>query len=83
MRLYHGTDMKFKLPKLEKCDRYTDFGRGFYLTHELERAKEWGKNRNPCKYHVNVYEVADDHINSLRQQGLCRKTQQAIKHLLE
>lgn len=69
MRLYHGTGMKFNIPKLEKCNRYTDFGRGFYLTHELERAKEWGKNRNPRKYYVNVYEIVDDYINSLRQQG--------------
>lgn len=69
MRLYHGTDMKFNTPKLEKCNRYTDFGKGFYLTHELERAKEWGKNRNPRKYYINVYEIAYDYINDLRQQG--------------
>lgn len=69
MRLYHGTDVKFNLPKLEKCNRYTDFGKGFYLTHELERAKEWGKNHTPSKYYVNVYEIADDYINELRQHG--------------
>ena len=59
MKVYHGTDMKFRLPKLPKCNSYTDFGRGFYLTYELERAKEWGANRNPVKYRVNVYELPD------------------------
>lgn len=69
MRLYHGTDMKFRLPKLEKCNPYTDFGKGFYLTHELERAKEWGANHNPCEYRVNMYEVADDYIQEAKRQG--------------
>lgn len=41
MRPYHGTNMKFNTPKLEKCNRYTDFEKGLYLTHELEHAKEY------------------------------------------
>ena len=69
MRLYHGTDIKFRQPKLEKCNPYTDFGRGFYLTHELERAKEWGKSRSPRICFVNVYEITDNYINDLRLQG--------------
>lgn len=70
MRLYHGTDRRFRLPKLEKCNKYTDFGRGFYLTHELERAKEWGANKNSLKYRINIYEVADNYIQEAEQLGL-------------
>lgn len=70
MNLYHGTDGVFRSPEISKCNRYTDFGRGFYLTHELQRAKEWGKNHNPLKYRINVYEVDDDYVDLALRAGL-------------
>lgn len=73
MRLYHGTDKRFRIPNLEKCFPYTDFGKGFYLTHEFERAKEWAADHNNKKYRVNVYEVTDDFIDKARQNGLSVK----------
>lgn len=70
MTLYHGTDAKFRTPDLSKCFSYTDFGKGFYLTHELERAKEWGANHNSIRFHVNVYDVPDDYVRIAERDGL-------------
>ena len=37
--LYHGSYCVVENPDLEKCAKYKDFGRGFYLTSSKEQAK--------------------------------------------
>lgn len=70
MQLYHGTDKRFRFPDIYELSEHTDFGKGFYLTHELERAKEWGQNRNQFKYRVNVYLIEDNYVEIARTLGL-------------
>lgn len=44
--LFHGTANLFENIDLEKSSRYTDFGKGFYLTNIYEQAVDWaGKKR--------------------------------------
>ncbi len=41
--LYHGSFCVVETPDLEKCAKFKDFGRGFYLTSSKEQAKSFAK----------------------------------------
>lgn len=43
MRLYHGSNIAVKSPKLQPTVRALDFGPAFYLTSSLEQARKWAK----------------------------------------
>lgn len=43
MTLYHGSYCVVELPDLNKCRQYKDFGRGFYLTTDIDQAKSFAK----------------------------------------
>lgn len=45
MRLLHGSNIEIAQPKLEKCQSKNDFGRGFYLTPQWQRAYMMAKRR--------------------------------------
>ena len=45
MRLYHGTTSDFGEIDLTKSKSSKDFGRGFYLSAELEQAKDFAQTR--------------------------------------
>lgn len=38
MRLYHGSDILVTNPEIEKGRPYKDFGKGFYLSDNLQQA---------------------------------------------
>lgn len=41
--LYHGSFCEVTAPDLERCARYKDFGKGFYLTTDLAQAEAFAK----------------------------------------
>lgn len=43
MKLYHGSNVEVRKPKLLRSDRRLDFGAGFYLTSSYEQAARWAK----------------------------------------
>ena len=45
MRLLHGSNVEVRKPDLSLCHSKNDFGRGFYLTPNWNRAWEMGKRR--------------------------------------
>jgi hypothetical protein len=45
MRLLHGSNVEIKQPDLRKCQSKNDFGRGFYLTPQWQRAYLMAKRR--------------------------------------
>ena len=45
MKLYHGTTSEFDEIDLSKSKPNKDFGRGFYLSDELEQAKDFAQTR--------------------------------------
>lgn len=61
MTLYHASKNFFEEPDLARARDYKDFGRGFYLTTNLEQALSWAargleeNNINNCGY---VYQYA-------------------------
>jgi len=63
MKLYHGSHVEVKNPKLLVSGRVGDFGRGFYTTSSQEQARRWAQIRalqgGGNLGVVSVYEVPD------------------------
>ena len=61
MRLYHGSNVAVREPKLLKVQRDLDFGKGFYTTTDLQQATIWAERtariRNAERACVSVYEL--------------------------
>ena len=45
MKLYHGSHIEVRNPKILTSARVGDFGRGFYTTSSLEQARRWAQIR--------------------------------------
>lgn len=43
MLLYHGSYCEVQIPDLNRCAKYKDFGRGFYLTASKKQAENFAK----------------------------------------
>ena len=50
MRIYHGSDVVVKIPKILTANRLLDFGEGFYTTSNYEQAEaqQWKKKKPRC-----------------------------------
>ena len=63
MKLYHGSHIEVKNPKIITSSRVGDFGRGFYTTSHLEQARRWAQIRaiqeNQPSGVVTVFDVPD------------------------
>ena len=53
MRLLHGSNVEIVQPDLVKCQSKNDFGRGFYLTPQWQRAYMMGKRRGKQRWWRN------------------------------
>ena len=64
MKLYHGSHIEVKNPKIITSSRVGDFGRGFYTTSSLEQARRWAQIRARQEElsvgAVTVFDVPDD-----------------------
>ena len=69
MKLYHGSNVEIKNPKILESDRKLDFGTGFYLTTSYEQAEKWAvltaKRRNYGKPFISVFEYDEEGSNEL------------------
>lgn len=64
--LYHGTPDQIVTPKFGGGDDKHDYGRGFYLTENIELAKEWAVCRpNEKNSWVHKYELECDGLKIL------------------
>lgn len=54
MKLLHGSNIAVKKPDLNECHSKNDFGRGFYLTPNWERAWEMGKRRRNIQHKGDI-----------------------------
>ena len=69
MKIYHGSNVEVREPKILKSNRALDFGTAFYMTSDYEQAKKWAhlttgrkKSGTPT---VNEFEFDDEHTNKL------------------
>jgi len=70
MKLYHGSNVIVRNPKILQSDRRLDFGTGFYLTSNYEQAARWAKltvqRRGEGKEIVSVFDFDESAVNSLK-----------------
>jgi len=63
--IYHGSDNIIDKPNYEGGRKFSDFGRGFYATTNIEMAKSWATRRKDKPAYVNKYMFNVDGLNSL------------------
>ena len=73
--LYHGSYCEVRIPDIARCRKNKDFGQGFYLTTDLEQAKQFARITskkaiengiiNEASQYVSVFEYThNDSIKS-------------------
>lgn len=70
MKLYHGSNVKVKNPRIITNTRLLDFGYGFYLTSDFKQAKKWAKltqkRRQQGIATVSMYEISKEQLKNLK-----------------
>lgn len=70
MKLYHGSNMEVRNPKIRLNLRALDFGAGFYLTSSEKQAATWArvvfKRRRRGNPQLNIYEFDEDKLEILK-----------------
>lgn len=70
MKLYHGSNVEIKEPKILQSNRKLDFGVGFYLTTSYEQAQRWAKLKKERSGKgtaiVSVFEIDDTLLERLK-----------------
>jgi hypothetical protein len=69
IKIYHGSDILIKNPKIIQPVRALDFGQGFYTTTNMEQAKSFAKkvqDRNSsAETHISLYTLNTDMLKNL------------------
>lgn len=69
MKLYHGSNVEVREPRIIASDRKLDFGQGFYLTSSYEQAERWAaltcRRRRSGQEIITVFEC-EDKLNDLK-----------------
>lgn len=70
LKLYHGSNVEVKNPKIRSNLRALDFGAGFYLTSSEQQAVKWAKSvvkrRKKGTPTLNTYEVDEMKMKTLK-----------------
>lgn len=64
MKIYHGSEVIVTKPMLKLGKSNNDFGKGFYCTNDIEKAKEWACKNNKTGV-VNSYDLNIDKLKVL------------------
>jgi hypothetical protein len=69
MKLYHGTNVRFEIPKIIQPNRALDFGAGFYTTTDISQAKSWAnvvvRRSGKGIPLLNIYELEENFWSQL------------------
>jgi hypothetical protein len=69
MKLYHGSNVEVRKPRIISPNRTLDFGNGFYTTTNHAQAVDFAlrvtRNRNSGIATVNVFEIDEDNAFDL------------------
>lgn len=60
MKLWHGSERIVRLPQIDRCRPYNDYGAGFYCTPSAEAAREWACRTPERIGFANRYELDAD-----------------------
>lgn len=81
--LFHGTSDKIVVPTYGKGDVKHDYGQGFYLTENIDLAKEWAVCKpNDTNGWVHKYELETDGLRILdfQEKGVLAWLAELMKH---
>lgn len=81
--LFHGTPNQIVKPSYGRGEEKHDYGRGFYLTEDLDLAKEWAVCRpNETNGYVHQYELDTDGLKILdfQDKGVLAWLAELMKH---
>ena len=65
VRLYHGSHIEVKKPDIEYSKLTIDFGKGFYLTEDVDMAKKWACNRSRSVLNSYNVDLSDLRVKTL------------------
>ncbi|MGN0150089.1 MAG: DUF3990 domain-containing protein [Clostridia bacterium] len=69
MKLYHGSNVEVREPKILQSNRALDFGTAFYMTSDYEQAKKWAKLTTDRKKSgtpiINEFEFDNERLGEL------------------
>lgn len=83
IKLYHGTADEIVKPAYGKGDDKHDYGKGFYLTENIDLAKEWAVCKpNTLNGFVHQYELDTDGLKILdfQKKGVLSWLAELMKH---
>ena len=46
MKVYHGSTLEVRMPDVHHSFRPLDFGKGFYVTTNIDQAVKWAKRKS-------------------------------------
>lgn len=81
--LYHGTTNKIVAPTFGKGEEKHDYGKGFYLTENIDLAKEWAVCKpNSLNGYVHKYELNIECLKILdfQEKGVLPWLAELMKH---
>lgn len=62
---YHGSDIIIENPRYDGGRKFSDFGKGFYMTTNIEMAKSWSTRKKFQGLYVNKYIFNAEGLESL------------------
>ena len=69
MKLYHGSNVAVKQPKIIVSDRRLDFGTGFYLTTSYQQAERWAElttaRRKKGEETITIFDFDEENAEKL------------------
>ena len=87
MILYHGGNIEVRVPAIMPVARALDFGRGFYLTSDLDQASKWARTtalRRECGVAtVSFFEIDDDRYSKLKRMTFGGPTAEWLRFVMK
>ena len=83
MRLFHGSNVEVRIPRLVPQVRALDFGPAFYLTSAMEQAAKWARTsvlrRQNGEPLVSVFELDESRLGGLKTLSFNGPTSEWLK----
>ncbi len=71
MKLFHGSNVEVREPKINQSRSALDFGGGFYLTSDFGQAQKWAERKVAMRQSgyacVNVFSIEESDLQSLKR----------------
>lgn len=87
MKLYHGSNIEVKNPDLKYSNKTRDFGKGFYLTTDIEQAQTWADKKalklGSGKSTVTIFEIEENELANLKVKKFEKADEEWFDYVLK